>query len=463
MYFITTKTLVFQDNLFAYLVSIVTSLFLQISQTIKVPYTSSFTLLNAQKEILVLEKYAGILNQYIQAGDWQTYFNDIFALAIILCCALVSFYFSRFIITRAIKGFLVGRKNRWLLAIFSTQLLDKLSWLATITAIAFGVDSFLPATSPIFTFVDRLVMSSFVITMIFMTTAILGNINQIPKCADRRQIFKTYTDAAKIIVYILGLIFIASIFTGTSPWGIFSVLGGLTAVVMLVFRDSILGFVASIKVASMGLVKVGDWVEMDQFGANGDVIDISIHSVKIQNWDKTITTIPTHLLVNNSFRNWRGMSESGGRRIKRSINLDMESISFCDQSLYEKIVTIKLLKEYVETNGLISWNEKTDSPLNNESVTNVKLFREYTIAYLHSRPDIHKNMTFLVRQLQPTAQGLPIEIYVFSARQEWAIYETIQAEIFEHLISALPEFGLRIYQQPTGYNLEQIKGAVSSC
>jgi miniconductance mechanosensitive channel len=269
-----------------------------------------------------------------------------------------------------------------------------------------------------------------------------------------------YTDAVKIIAYLLAGIFIISTFTDKSPWGIISILGGFTVVLMLVFKDTILGFVASIQLSGHDMVRVGDWIEMGQYGADGDVIDVSIHTVKVRNWDKTITTIPTYALVTNSFKNWRGMSESGGRRIKRSLYIDMTSVKFCSDEMLARFEKFELLKEYLHNKKqeLIAHNRERqiDSTqiINGRRQTNLGVLRAYIIAYLRNHPKIHQDMTFLVRHLEPTPHGLPIQIYVFSNDQVWANYEAIQADIFDHLLAAVEEFELRVFQNPTGYDFK---------
>ncbi len=265
-----------------------------------------------------------------------------------------------------------------------------------------------------------------------------------------------YLSIFKIVYYVFAAILIVAILTNKSPWGILSVLGGLTAVLLLIFKDTILGFVASLQLFNLDMVRVGDWIEMPKYSADGDVIEVTIHTVKVQNWDKTITTIPTYALVTNAFRNWRGMSESGGRRIKRHICLDMNSVKFCTKEMLDKFAQINLLQDYlqkkqsdIEKHNTTRNMDQTDAP-NGRQQTNIGVFRAYIKAYLADNPKIHKDMTFLVRQLAPTAKGLPIEIYVFSNDQAWANYEDIQADIFDHLLAALPEFELHIFQEPTG-------------
>jgi miniconductance mechanosensitive channel len=270
---------------------------------------------------------------------------------------------------------------------------------------------------------------------------------------------RSYLDAIKIILYILAVIFIISIVTDKSPWGIISVFGGLTAVLLLIFKDTILGFVANLQLTANDMVRVGDWIEMPKHGADGDVIDISLHTVKIQNWDKTITTIPTYHMVNNAFKNWRGMSESGGRRIKRPLYIDTNSIRFYPDEMLEELKKYTLLEEYLrEKEKEIAEFNKIHQPdpekIGGRRQTNIGVFRAYIKAYLRNNPNINQELTFLVRHLAPTAQGLPIEIYVFSADKVWANYEGIQADIFDHLLAIAPEFGLRIFQYPSGNDFQ---------
>ncbi|MDH3394006.1 MAG: mechanosensitive ion channel family protein, partial [Desulfobulbaceae bacterium] len=223
---------------------------------------------------------------------------------------------------------------------------------------------------------------------------------------------------------------------------------------------TILGFVASLQLAGNDMVRIGDWIEAPKYGADGDVVDVSIHTVKVRNWDKTIATIPTYALVTDSFKNWRGMTESGGRRIKRAIYLDMNSITFCSDELLAKFNKIELLRDYINSRQeeIDQHNQAraidTSLPVNGRRQTNIGVFRAYVVAYLRAHPMIHQDMTFLVRHLAPTAQGLPLEIYVFSRDQVWANYEAIQADIFDHILASLPIFDLRVFQYPNGHDFK---------
>jgi miniconductance mechanosensitive channel len=275
-----------------------------------------------------------------------------------------------------------------------------------------------------------------------------------------------YLQVVKIVVTVAVIIVAASIIIDKSPLLLLSGLGALTAVILLIFKDSILGLVAGIQLVANDMVRPGDWIEMPKYGADGDVIEITLNTVKVQNWDKTITTIPTYTLISDSFKNWRGMSESGGRRIKRAIYLDVNSIRFCTPEMIEKFSRIQVLKDYLQQKQaeLREYNQKHNIDetvlVNGRRMTNVGTFRAYVIEYLHRHPKIHQDMTFLVRHLEPSEKGLPLEIYVFSNDQAWANYEAIQADIFDHIFAALPEFGLRPFQNPIGSDIAALGDVV---
>ena len=273
---------------------------------------------------------------------------------------------------------------------------------------------------------------------------------------------KGICQAVKILVNGTGIIFILSILLDKSPLYFFSGLGALTAVLLLVFKDVILGLVAGVQLTANNMVRKGDWVEMPKYGADGDVIDVALTTVKIQNWDKTITTIPAHALVSDAFKNWRGMSESGGRRIKRSICLDLSSVRFLKESEVGELEKIELLKDYFQgkrseigDSGMKVEEHGMAAPLlNGRNLTNSGTFRAYCFEYLKAHPSIHKKgMTFLIRQLAPTERGLPIEIYVFVNDVRWVHYEGIQSDIFDHLLASLPIFDLRAFQLPSHSSL----------
>jgi len=270
---------------------------------------------------------------------------------------------------------------------------------------------------------------------------------------------KSLVQFAKVILYFFAGLFALSILLNQPPSVLIGGLTALTAVLLLIFRDAILGLVAGIQLTVNRMVARGDWIEMPKYGANGDVLDVSLTTVKVQNWDKTITTIPSYALISESFRNWRGMTESGGRRIKRAINIDISSITFCNEEMLARFSKIQYITEHLDRkkNALAKYNNSNNVDLehlvNGRRMTNIGTFRAYIIAYLKNHPDISDEMTFLVRQLAPTDCGVPMEIYVFCKDTVWANYESIQADIFDHIFAITPEFDLRIFQRPSGADL----------
>jgi len=284
--------------------------------------------------------------------------------------------------------------------------------------------------------------------------------NTLPVSRDRS--IKGLVQVVKIFVYILGFGIVVSILLQKNLTSFFAGLGAMAAVIMLVFKDTILGFVAGIQLSANDMVRLGDWLEMPSRGADGEVFDITLNTVKVRNWDKTISTIPPYALVTESFTNWRGMEESGGRRIKRSVNIDMKSIHFLSEEEIDRLRKIQIIRDYIDKRQeeVEAYNKKhgvDDSvPVNGRRLTNIGTFRMYVVEYLKRHPQIHNDMTFLVRHLQPTDKGLPLEIYVFSKDQRWAFYEDIQADIFDHILAVIPQFGLSVYQSPSGDDISRL-------
>ena len=272
---------------------------------------------------------------------------------------------------------------------------------------------------------------------------------------------KGLLQTVQVILYFVGGIIVVSILIDRSPGVLLTGLGASAAVLMLVFKDSIMGFVSGVQLSANNMLKVGDWITMPKYGADGDVIEVSLNTVKVRNFDKTITTIPPYLLVSDSFQNWRGMQESGGRRIKRSINIDMNSVRFCTPEMLAKYKKIQLLTDYVEQTEQVVKEYNKEHHIDNSILvngrrqTNLGVFRAYLTNYLKSLPDVNKNLTCMVRYLQPTEQGIPVELYFFSAVKEWVPYEGIQADVFDHLLAIIPEFGLRVFQNPTGEDFRE--------
>lgn len=386
----------------------------------------------------------------------QNYLVSLFAL---FCVCFVLYYISKHYILRILKSLTQNVSTFWGQVIFAPKLLSQLSLVVPVMVFHMGVKFIKALPEGPSIAIQRLTLTSLVVLAIYAISIFLTKINDVYSklTIARNRPIKGLIQVAKILLYGAGAIMIVATIMDRSPLIFLSGLGAMTAVLLLVFRDTILSLVAGVQLTTNELIKVGDWIEMPQFNADGDVIDIALHSVKVQNWDKTITVIPTHKFLENSFKNWRGMQESGGRRIKRSLNIDISSIRFLNETEIEKFRNFVLLRDYIDqkVTELKEYNAKFDSELqvNARRLTNVGTFRAYVENYLQQHPKISKDMTFLVRQLAPTQHGLPIEIYTFVSDVRWAYYEKAQSDIFDHLFAIITEFGLRIHQTPTGHDL----------
>ena len=313
------------------------------------------------------------------------------------------------------------------------------------------------------TITQNVALAFVALTLTLALVAALAACNEIYESCpvSKERPLKGIAQVLQIVVYVIGGVIVVSNLIGESPLILLGGFGAMTAVLLLVFKDTILGLVASVQLTANDMVRVGDWIEMPAYGADGDVIDVALHTVKVQNWDKTITTIPTYKLIAESFKNWRGMSESGGRRIKRALYIDQSSIRFLTDVEIDKLKAFELLREHFETKeaeleeAKKALGEAGKVPVNRRRLTNVGVFRAYIRNYLKSHPALHGEMTLLVRQLNPGPDGLPIEIYCFTRTTEWLKYEDVQSDIFDHILAILPEFGLRLFQKPTGADLAE--------
>lgn len=346
------------------------------------------------------------------------------------------------------------------------RVIPRLANVVPAVVLAAGV-AFVPDLPALLVTVVRNVCFAFIIlTVALAIAAALDLANEVyqrrPDAADKP--IKGYLQLLKIIVFVVAAVLVVAALIDRSPVILLSGLGAMMAVLILVFQDTLLSLVASVTISSNDMVRVGDWIEMPSQNADGDVIDIALHTVKVQNWDKTISTIPTKKLIGESFKNWRGMSESGGRRIKRALHLDQNSVRFLEQGEEARLRRFHVLADYLrhKDGELQAWNkalaDEGREPVNQRRITNVGTFRAYVEAYLRAHDGIHDGMTLLVRQLPPGPTGLPLEIYCFTRTVAWGAYEGIQSDIFDHLLAILPEFGLQVFQQPGGSDLRRLHG-----
>jgi len=379
-------------------------------------------------------------------------------LFIALVLSVVLFYLVRYILRVVVHKVIAKTKNEWDDLLLEHKVLHYASYLAPGLLIDLSVDHILSDAPGLLNIVKMMIDIYFAIVITVTISSfitVMANIVVI-QSKNKRLPIKGISQVLKIIVYIIMGIIIISFLMGKQPGAILAGLGAASAIILLIFKDAILGFVGGIQLAALDMVKEGDWISLPKHGADGTVIDISLTTVKVQNWDKTISTVPTYSLVSESVKNWRGMEESGGRRIKRSVNLDMTTIKFCSQEMLDKFRTYDFLADYINsTEGeLTAYNEKekVDSKVlvNGRRQTNIGVFRAYLVKYLRSKPEVHDDMTFIVRQMEPSEKGLPMEIYIFSKIQSWVEYEALQSDIFDHILAVVPEFDLRVFQEPTG-------------
>lgn len=368
---------------------------------------------------------------------------------------------ARFILVKVVARLVKRSRTTWDDALVHRRVFARLSHMAPAMVI-YSAAALFPSFE---TIIQRLSLVYLSVAGLMVLNAFLNAVVDIYQTFDvaRQKPVKGYVQVVQIVLAVtVGIIAIA-ILLDQSPVLLLSGLGAMTAVLILVFKDSILGLVASVQLSNNDMVRIGDWIEMPKYGADGDVIDITLHTVKVQNWDKTISTIPAYALISDSFRNWRGMTESGGRRIKRAVAIDMHTIRFCSEAMLDRFEKFQLLaetvkrkrKEIAEYNAALMIDQS--EPINGRRLTNIGMFRAYLVDYLKHHPKINKEMTFLVRQLPPNEHGLPIEIYVFSADQAWASYENIMADIFDHVLAVIPLFELRVFQNPSGADFRSLQ------
>lgn len=386
---------------------------------------------------------------------------------IIFLTAVVVHIILHWIVLRAFEKRASASSRLWLQIITQNKLFHRLAF--TLQGIIVNIQAALwlqkgSEAADILTTCAQLWIMTYALLSLFSLLDVIFNLSQKWPAASQLPLKGIFQGIKLIGAIIVGILMI-SLLIGQSPAILISGLGAMAAVLMLVFKDPILGLVAGIQLSANDMLKLGDWLEMPKYGADGAVIDIGLTTVKVRNWDNTITTIPTWSLVSDSFKNWSGMSASGGRRIKHSINIDATSIHFLDDDEKQRLLTAQLLKPYLTSRHqeIDEWNKQLDAPesaLNHRRMTNIGTFRAYLNEYLRHHPRIRKDMTLMVRQLAPDDHGLPIEIYAFTNTVIWLEYESIQADIFDHIFAVVEEFGLRIHQTPTGSDIRALSGTL---
>jgi miniconductance mechanosensitive channel len=405
-------------------------------------------------------------NQEHSSLDWHL---SLVVDAVLLLLVFVGAFLAYFIVRKIVIG-IVSRVVKKTRNIWDDELLNSrlFKWIALLVPAVIILNAAPHAIVthhdgvPLFSSFIQTFAKVFIIILSFLAVNSLLNI--LERIYGRFEVsrelpIKSFSQVIKTLLVFAAIILIVSTLIGKSPVLIFSGLGAMTAIMMLIFKDSILGLVAGIQLSANRMVAHGDWIEMPKFGADGEVLEVALTTVKVRNWDKTITTIPTYALISDSFKNWRGMENCGVRRIKRSVNIDMSTVGFLDETMLSQMKQIRLLKDYLaeKEQEISQWNtgqaiDAPDNKVNARALTNLGTFRAYLKAYLNNHAKIASDETLLVRQLQPTEHGIPIELYVFTTDNRWAYYEDIQSDIFDHLLSVLPEFGLRAFQAPSDHS-----------
>ncbi|MFK8018650.1 MAG: mechanosensitive ion channel family protein [Pseudomonadales bacterium] len=380
------------------------------------------------------------------------------ALATIAFLALCAHFLGRVVLLRLVEKLLSSRNTKRDDLFVRRHVFRRLVHIIPALVIYSLAAPMLPDYPQLASFLEKCSMLYMIIMIVLFVDALLNVMLDIYRSFEISKHFpiKSFIQAIKLISYFVAVIALISMVVGESPLQLIAGLGAMTAVLMLVFKDPILGFVAGLQLSSNRMVSIGDWIEMPKHGVDGDVLEIALTTVKVRNFDNTITTVPTQALINDSFKNWAGMQRSGGRRIKRSVSIDLSSVKFCDASMLERFAKIQHINEYIQTKQRevdeFNSGQQIDlaSSANGRRLTNLGTFRAYIQAYLRHHSQISQDLTFLVRQLKPTETGVPIEIYVFSTEKRWVQYEAIQADIFDHIIAVIPEFDLQLFQNPSG-------------
>jgi miniconductance mechanosensitive channel len=399
-----------------------------------------------------------------QLESIHPYLLPIIGSSMLFCIALLAYFFTKIVLVNLAHRVAVNSDVTWDDALVKEKVFHRLSLFVPALVIEKSIP-LVPGWSDAAEAALINITSAWVLLTLAMTiTAVLSAANTIyelrPGASERP--IKGFIQLGQLVVYSIAAILVIATLIDRSPVILLSGVGAIAAVLLIVFKDTLLSLTASVQLASQQLVRVGDWLEVPEFGADGDVIDVALYTVTVQNWNKTITTIPTYRLVAGSFKNWRGMSESGGRRIKRSINIDINSIRFLNSEEVDRFAQFRLLEKYIPTkqNELNEYNKHVgqinEAVVNLRQLTNIGTLRAYIVNYLRNHAKIRQDMTLIVRQLQPGTTGLPIEIYCFSNDINWENYEDIQADIFDHICAIMPEFGLRLYQEPAGSDIEKL-------
>jgi len=387
------------------------------------------------------------------------------AFAGVLVIAFFADAICRKILLRIVSHLVKRTKATWDDIIFDRKVMVHLSRMVAPVIIYILIPvAFSQTDTPTLDFILRMCLVYIIISFISFVSSFMSAVYTVYSEKDqfRDRPLKGLLQTAQVVLFFIGGIIAISVLVDKSPMFLLTGLGASAAILMLVFKDSIMGFVSGIQLSANKMLKVGDWIAMPKYNADGTVIEVTLNTVKVRNWDNTIITIPPYALVSDSFQNWRGMQESGGRRVKRSVNIDMNSVKFCTPEMLEKYRKIQLLSDYINTTEDVVKKYNEDNSIDNSVLvngrrqTNLGVFRAYLTQYLKNLPEVNHELTCMVRQLQPTDHGIPVELYFFSAIKEWVIYEGVQADVFDHVLAIIPEFDLSVFQSPSGADFARV-------
>lgn len=384
--------------------------------------------------------------------------STIIGFTLLMTICLFSYYFAKHQVLSFVHKLVIRSTNKWDDLLVTHKVFSRFSLLVPAVIMLIAMPFFIGDNPRLITFLTNLAQVVVAIQFARSISAVLNVANSVFQQSSNEKYvpLNATIQLLKLAIYLVAIILAISVLLDRSPIFLLSGLGALTAVLLLVFQDTIKGLVASIQISANKMVAPGDWIEMSQYGADGEVLEIALNTVKVQNWDNTITTVPTYALISESFRNWRGMSASGGRRIKRSLNLDINSIKFCTEELLQSLAKFEFLETYINEKNteLEQYNQQKGisefADPNSRHLTNIGTFRAYISEYLKNHPKVHHGMTCMVRQLKPTETGVPLELYFFSTDTNWVNYEGIQADIFDHLFAIVHLFELNVFQNPSG-------------
>ena len=406
-----------------------------------------------------------LINNFDKLNPYAEHISNWILFLLLILFSYLSYIIIKPIILRIVTKLTLKSKTHWDDVLLQERFFHKIALLIPIFIIHFFIPFFTHVNTKMHELVLNILEIILIIIVIQIVLSFLNGANKIFDSTEKgkRKSIKGYIQVIKLIIYFLGAISIFSTLSGQNALTLITGLGAFAAILLLVFQDAIKGLASGVQLSANDMVRKGDWISVPKFGADGNVIDISLTTVKVQNWDKTISMIPSYALVSDSFSNWRGMEESGGRRIKRSIFIDLNSIHFLNNNEIEDLSKIDLISDYIQNkqDEINKYNQSitniSKNEINGRKLTNIGTFRKYLEAYIKTNQDINTNMTFMVRQLQSSEKGLPIEIYAFSKVQSWVEYEEIQSNVFDHIFAVLNTFNLTLFQNPSGQDFREIK------